>query len=154
MNTPTTLESFKIIGITVRTTNKNGKAMEDIGNLWNRFYTSNIQTLIPNKEDSAIYSIYTDYESDYTGKYTCILGCKVSSLNDIPEGLEGKEINGGKYIKYTAKGKMPEAVGQTWGEIWNQDTQLNRLYTADFEVYDEKSALPQDQAEVGIYIAI
>ena len=29
---------MKIIGISVRTTNQNGQAMQDIGNLWERFF--------------------------------------------------------------------------------------------------------------------
>jgi len=30
---------MKIIGISVRTTNQNGQAMQDIGNLWQRFFS-------------------------------------------------------------------------------------------------------------------
>jgi len=33
----TELESFKVIGISVRTTNENGQAAKDIPFLWNKF---------------------------------------------------------------------------------------------------------------------
>ena len=64
----------------------------------------------------------------------------------------GKEFEGGKYQKFTAKGDLTKgAVVQEWSKIWNSD--LERTYTADFEVYGEKSQNPEN-AEVEIYVAI
>ncbi|PCH69072.1 MAG: AraC family transcriptional regulator [Bacteroidetes bacterium] len=145
------LNSFKVIGISVITTNENSQAMTDMGQLWNNFYSQNIISKIPDKISNDVYSIYTDYESDHTGAYTAIIGCKVNSLDTIPEGLIGKAFNGGKYIKLIAKGKMPDAVINIWKEVWNKN--FIRKYTADFEVYGEKSRDPES-AEVEIYIAI
>ena len=51
---------MKIVGISVRTTNQNGQAMQDIGNLWQRFFSEQLLTKIPNKVSDAIYNIYTD----------------------------------------------------------------------------------------------
>ncbi len=51
-----------------------------------------------------------NYESDYKGKYTAIIGLKVSSLKQIPDRLIGREFSGGKYQKFVAKGHMPNAV--------------------------------------------
>lgn len=147
------VDSFKIIGIAVKTTNKNGQAMTDMGQLWNRFYSDDLISKIPNKTGKDIYSIYTDYESDYKGAYTAIIGCKVTTLDSIPTGLIGREFSGGQYLKYTAKGKMPDAVINQWKAIWNRDNELSRKYTADFEVYGQKSQNPEN-AEVDIYIAV
>lgn len=47
---------------------------------------------------------------------------------------------------------MPNAVMETWKEIWTKDNELNRKYTADFEVYGEKSQNGEN-SEVDIYIA-
>lgn len=146
------LEEIKIIGISVETTNENGKAAEDLGNLWERFYSDYIPKKVPNKVSNDVYSIYTDYQSDYTGNYTSIIGLKVSNLDSIPEGLIGRTFNGGKYQKFVAQGKMPQAVVDTWKEIWSKDGELNRKYTADFEVYGPKSQ-DGENAEVDIYIA-
>ena len=145
------IESFKIIGISVRTTNEGGKSSHDLGKLWERFYKENVASKIPGKMSEEIYSVYTDYESDYKGSYTTIIGCKVNSLN-IPEGMTGKEIEEGNYKVYTAKGKMPETVVNQWMEIWKDDD-LKRAYTSDFEVYGEKSQ-NSENAEVDIYIAV
>lgn len=149
---PVKINSFPIIGIAVRTTNENQQAAQDIGALWNRFMNEGILDKIPNKIDQTIYAIYTDYESDHTGAYTTILGCKVSSVNEIPEGMTAKEIAQGMYQKFIAKGDLTKnAVVDTWMNIWNAD--LKRLYTTDFEVYGEK-ALDPTNGEAGIFIAI
>ncbi|HMR82600.1 MAG TPA: GyrI-like domain-containing protein [Niabella sp.] len=144
---------LKIIGISVITTNENGKAAADLGQLWERLYTENIIAKIPDKVSNDVYSVYTDYESDYTGAYTAIIGLKVSSLDKIPDGLVGRAFEHQKFKKFTAKGVMPKAVAETWQEIWERDSELNRSYTYDFEVYGEKSQNGEN-SEVDIFIAI
>ena len=146
------LESFKIVGIAVRTTNQNAKSAKDIMELWQRFYSENISSLILNKIDEDIYSVYTDYKSDYTADYTTILGYRVSSIDNLPAGLEGRAFDGGNYLEIKAKGTRPLSVFNTWQEIWVKDKELNRKYTADFEVYGKKSHDP-DNSEVEIFIA-
>lgn len=86
------MNHLKIIGLSIETTNQEGKAAEDLRTLWERFYSENIPEKIPNKLGSAIYSIYTDYENTYTGKYTAILGLSVSSLDEIPKGLTEENL--------------------------------------------------------------
>lgn len=147
------IECFKIIGLLIKTTNKNGKAATDIGELWKQFYAQEIQQQIPNIESADIYSIYTDYESDYRGNYNVILGLKVNSLATIPDHLVGREFKGGQYKKFIAKEEMPNAIGEKWQGIWAMDKELNRNYTADFEVYGSKSQ-NDDTSEVEIFIAI
>lgn len=114
----TTIENFKIIGIEIETTNEAGKSAEDLGKLWGRFYTGNISAQIPNKTSEEVYSIYTDYESDYRGRYKTIIGQKVNSLDEIPEGLIGREFKAGNFKKFLVKGVMPKAVADKWQEIW------------------------------------
>ncbi len=147
------IENLKVVGIAVETTNENGKSQEDLGNLWKHFYTENISSQILNKESDDIYSIYTDYETDFTGKYTAIIGLRVKSLDQIPNGLIGREFEGGKSQKFVAKGEMPNAVISKWQEIWKSESVLDRKYSVDFEVYGEKSQKGEN-SEVDIYISI
>ncbi len=147
------IKAFKVIGISVETTNQEGQAVQDIGQLWQHFFQENIPAQIKNKESEDIYSIYTDYETDFTGKYTCIIGFRVSHLDEIPKGLIGRNFEGGPYQKLIAKGMMPNAVGEKWQEIWRNDAKLNRKYTADFELYTEKSQQGVE-SEVDIYLAV
>jgi len=143
---------FNVIGISVRTTNENGKAAEDIGALWGRFATENIASKIPNIIDETVYAVYTDYEGDYTKPYTAIVGFKVADLDSIPNGMEGKSVDGATYNKFIAKGDLTgPAIIEQWEKIWKMN--LNRKYTSDFETYGEKAADPTN-GEAEIYIAV
>ncbi len=146
------INSFYIIGIAVRTTNENGQAAQDIPVLWNRFMSDNLIAQIPNKIDGTVYCIYTDYEKDHTKPYTTIIGCKVSTLDEVPKGMIEKTIEGGSFQKRTARGNISEGlVYNEWVSIWN--SYLNRAYKADFEVYDERAANPAN-AEVDIFLSM
>lgn len=146
------LEEINVIGISVRTTNENGKSAQDIPALWGTFMSKGISEKIPNKLGDNLYCIYTDYEQDHTRPYTTILGCKVATLEDIPEGMVGKTIAMETYTKFVAKGNLAQgAVLDTWIKIWNSD--LHRTYTADFEVYGQNTQNPEN-AKVDIFIAV
>ena len=114
--------------------------------------TENIAEKIPNKTDSTVYCIYTYYEKDHTKPYTTILGCKVSSLESIPDGLISKTFDTATYSKHTAKGNILQGlIFNEWTKIWNAN--LDRAFTADFEVYGDKAQNPEN-AEVDIFVSI
>jgi predicted transcriptional regulator YdeE len=144
------LSEFYIIGISRRTNNQ--KASEDLQQLWEKFIGENIMNKIPDKISSDIYAIYTDYASDHTGDYTTILGCRVNSLEVIPDDMIGRTIPSDNYQLFTAKGMIPASVVKTWEIIWSEPN-INRSYSFDFEVYSEKTQHPESP-EVDIYIAV
>ncbi len=146
------MNDFKIIGISTETTNENGQAIKDVEETWDKFWGENISDIIPNKERDEIYAVYTDYENDFRGKYTLIIGFPVTTLDNVPDGLVGREISVGKNEKFVSKGKMPEAILKTWMEIW-QDTELKRAYRADVTVHGQKYH-EGDKAEVETYISV
>lgn len=146
-------KGFNFIGLSTKTSNQNGEASPAITALWSEFIASNLLEKIPQAIDSDIVCIYTDYESDYTGTYTCLLGMKVSSLDSVPEGLVGRHFEGGLFQTVVAQGELPESLVRKWKEIWDNDAKLNRAYTYDFEIYDER-ARNGDNSEVHIYLSI
>ena len=77
-------QEFSVIGIQVRTSNAEevtgGGA---IPKQWAGFFSEGIADKIPNKLDSTIYAVYTNYASDYNGEYDFIIGMKVSSVSEI-----------------------------------------------------------------------
>jgi predicted transcriptional regulator YdeE len=148
----TNLETFYIIGLSVRTSNENNQAATDIPALWERFTAEGISSKVTNKLSEEIYSLYTDYEKDHTKPYTTVLGYKVKDLNAIPEGLTGAIVPGKNFEVFTAFGKLSDGiVYKQWIDIWNMP--LNRAYSGDFEIYGAKAQNPE-QAEVDIYIAL
>jgi len=145
------VEPFMLIGISIRTTNENAQSSIDIAGLWQKFLGENILDKIPGKLDDTVYSLYTEYESDHTKPYTTIIGCKVSDLSAVPQGMIGKKFDGGDYIKTSARGNiMKNLVVDEWSRIFELD--IERAYSADFEVFGEKAKDPAN-AEVDFYIA-
>jgi len=140
-----------LIGITCRTSNDPGAAMKDIPALWERFYSENIISQIPNKASEEVIALYVDYKGDHTKPYSVVIGSPVTVFDEVPEGLVAKQIPGGTYAAYRAIGEHPQALIKTWGQIWRTD--LPRTYRGDYEVYGEKftSGSPQ---EVEVFIAI
>ena len=145
------INEFKVIGISVRTTNKNGQSQNDIGNLWDKFMGQNLIEQIANKNSNDIYCIYTNYDSDFNGLYTTILGCKVNSFDNIPQGFGSWTIPKTKYQVYQSAGKLPDSIVKTWTSIWQTD--ISRKYVADFDLYGQKSKNPEN-AEVDTYVSI
>lgn len=141
-------ESF-LIGLELRTNNEECSLAMPAHK--DRFFKENISSKIPNKINGDILALYTDYEGDYTKPYSWILGCEVSTLEQIPEGLVGKEISPSKYAVYTTKGEFPQGLITVWQDIWKSN--LPRSYTSDFEVY-RSDFDPQQNPEVKVYIAI
>lgn len=137
------------IGLLLRTDNQ--KCLLEMPLHKDRFFNENIIAKIPNKINGNILAVYTDYEGDFRGSYSWILGAEVSSLDEIPAGLVGKVIPESNYAIFTTKGEFPEGLIATWGAIWQSD--LPRSYTADFELYSSDFD-PSTNPEVKVYIAI
>jgi predicted transcriptional regulator YdeE len=137
------------IGLELRTNNQECSLMMPAHK--ERFFKENILSKIPNKVSGDILAVYTDYEGDHTKPYSWILGCEVSSLAKVPEGLYGKIIPASKYAVFTTKGAFPQGLIAVWQEVWKLN--LPRSYTTDFEVY-RKDFDPVRNPEVKVCIAI
>lgn len=139
-----------VIGIPIRTSNENGRFQREVPPLWDKFYRENLAQKIPNKVNQNLLAVYTDYEGDYTKPFTYMIGCEVSNLSTIPEGMRGIELEPSSYAVFTAKGAFPQSMMQAWQSIWTSI--VKRSYTTDFEVY-KPDFNPQDNPEIRIFIA-
>ncbi|MGB0176652.1 MAG: effector binding domain-containing protein, partial [Owenweeksia sp.] len=148
-----TKQAFKIVGMGIRTTNENGQAMKDLGELWGNFQPAEVAAKIPNRVSDTFYGVYTNYESDHNRPYDALIGFEVSDFNNVPEGMVAKQMEGGTFALITAKGDMRkgEPIAKAWNDINQKD--LARAFTNDFEVYDQRAANPAD-AEVDILVAL
>jgi predicted transcriptional regulator YdeE len=149
---------FTVIGISIRTSNaKEMSGSGVIAQQWDRFMKEGLLSGIPNKVDPNILAVYTDYESDANGAYTFMIGARVSSADDVPVGMVVKKVPAGRYAVFISeKGFVGKVVPQTWSRIWaisKCSPGGNRAYQADFEIYDQRAADPQN-AVVDIYVGI
>lgn len=145
------LEEKVITGIRIKTTNQDGKAMQDIGTTWQKLFANGIYEKIPNKVNGKTIGLYTEYEGDYTKPYTFIAGAEVSKEVQIGEEIKSIIIPKGKYAKFVITGDVQNSVGQAWQEIWNMN--LKRKYICDFEEYQNNLEDMQKQ-EIHIYIGL
>ncbi len=142
------LQEKMVEGIGIRTTNENGKSMQDIGLLWQKFFAEGEYDEIAHKINQKTIGLYTDYEGDYTKPYYFMVGCEVEKKSQ--SGVT-KIIPKGKYAKFVIRGDVQKSVGEAWGKIWQMD--LKRKYGCDFEEYQNNSEDIQNQ-EIHIYIGL
>ncbi len=142
------LENRTIIGLKVRTKNEDemNPNTQKIGSLWQNFFTNIMPSL--GETPPPLYGVYSNYESDANGEFDVLVGAKSVELLDAREKVILEE---GTYLCFKAKGELPQAVIETWGEIWayfsDENSKEKRAYRTDFELY-----LSKDEAE--IYIGV
>ena len=151
-------EGFTVVGIAARTSNAKEMTAEGvIGKQWGQLMQAGLLAKIPNKADQNIVAVYTDYASDKDGDYTYLLGARVSSDSDVPAGMVAKQIPAGRYAVFTTdKGPGPKVLPEAWMRINalpKTATGGDRLYRADFEVYDQRATDPQN-LQADVYVGI
>lgn len=158
----TNREEIKLIGITARTNNTHmfeaDIATNAIAATVHRYMHQNLAEQIPNRKNpGAIFCVYTNYESDFTGEYTYFIGEEVTSFAGVNEDFTTITIPAQKYCKFTNQpGPMPNVCIDMWKAIWRMspaDLGGSRAYIADFEIYDERSS-DHNNATFDIYIGI
>jgi len=150
--TTVTLPARIAVGIERRTCNADGRSLRDIPACWQEFLATKAAARITHRIiPPVMYAVYSDYESDWTGEYSYLLGCGVTSAANPPKGLTVRHIPEQKYALFKARGPMPDAVVGIWGGIWGSD--LPRTYCCDFEVYDSRFTDKNNPA-VDIYVGI
>lgn len=145
------LEEKLVEGLMIKTSNLEGKAMQDIGLLWQKFFQDGAYHKMDNKVNAKTIGLYTDYEGDFTMPYYFLTCAEVSQSSRLLENRVIKTIPKGKYAKFVIRGDMQKAVGEAWSKIWKMD--LKRKYSCDFEEYQNDSQDMQKQ-EIHIYIAL
>ena len=136
----TTIESFSISGLNIRTNNAlEASSAGKIPALWGQFYSSQTMPAV------LVYGVYSDYESDASGEFTVTAGTKCAELakSDI-------SIKPGSYLVFPASGPMPAAIIDAWKAVWehfSHPQSYERSYETDFEEYSG-----QDSARIFIGI--
>src|SRR5262249_45530212 len=155
---PAVIEGFTVVGIEART--DNAREMTGTGIIakqWGRFVGENLLAQIPNRIDSAILAVYSDYESDEDGEYSFMIGARVTSAAAVPAGMVARSVPGGRYAVFTSeRGAVEKVVVETWQKIWSAtkaELGGERAYSVDFEVDDERARDPKN-TQVDIYVGI
>lgn len=173
-------QPIRMEGMGVTTTNEREGGPEGrIPGLWQTFMQSGAMSRAASS--AYLYAVYCDYESDVNGAYTLRIGTETPILaeqdgkeagerpevgteaetgegNGLGTGAESgySVIPAGTYLVFKSrKGPVFEVVAEVWREIWTffADSELTRIYEADFERYTMEGFRPE-AAEVEVYIGI
>ena len=130
-----------VIGMSIRTTNAN-EMNPDTAKISNLYKNFDDNVAVDYKKGSRVYGLYYDYESDTSGEFSVFAGTDQLD-NQKNKELKTRVIPKGKYLVFEAKGKIPEAVITTWGEIWayfsSAEAEHTRTYKTDFEFYKNET---------------
>ncbi len=148
-----------VCGVADKTNNSSPEMGAKIGALWQKLYGTMAQTMKGRVNGKAV-GLYCDYGKSLEDDYTVLVGCEVESENAAKtntaaeggstSGSAYRHIPAGRYAKFTLRGDVVKAVGETWREIWN--TPLERTFTGDFEEYQEDC--DGKTGTIFIYIAV
>lgn len=145
------LDGFNVMGLSIRTSNEDGKAVDHINALWQMFSEQNVMNDIPERIDDTVYALYSDYEGEHTKPYKFTIGCAVYEGANIPEGMDLIKVPEQSYAVSKAIGDPPASIVKSWTDIWESD--LKRAYKFDFEIYGQDFFNPQKRC-VPIYVSI
>lgn len=141
------LEVKIVQGLQVRTKNTDemNSDSQKIAPLWGRFFHEVLPTL---DEGATVYGVYHNYASDAMGEFDVLVGADALA---VTEEMKSVELQAGKYLMFPVKGELPQAIIDTWMQIWAyfEDPSIDekRAYETDFELY-------KSEDEVEIYIGV
>jgi predicted transcriptional regulator YdeE len=147
--TPISLEAdLVIVGLPLRTSP--ARATEDIPKHWQEFMGADIASQVSKKKDDGhVYAVYCDYEADWRGAYTMVLGVAVEPSSPVPPGLRRVRVPAGDYASFRANGSPTDVIWRTWmyiNEEWSE--RGRRRYIADVERYKPGTAPDAVEADV------
>lgn len=144
--------AFTVCGLSAVIDNGEGRAAEQINDLWQVFFEKQVARLIEGKKSDVIYAVYSDYEGDHTQPYRLTVGYAVEGgAPETGEGLFTVSVEAGTYATLSARGPQPKSLVDTWVSVWESD--LERTFHSDFEVYGPRF-FEEGVHEVLLYIGI
>ncbi|MCX7803483.1 MAG: GyrI-like domain-containing protein [Meiothermus ruber] len=148
-----TLESgFFVAGYEVRTSLalEHDPQTARIPPLWQKIESGALELLIPKRlAKGKPFVVYFHYESEQ-GPFSVLLGYQVRGQDDVPSGLSGLNVPGGRYLMFSVPSARPESVKEAWQQIrayFQQPGAPKRAFTFDYEVYENTQ-------RVSVFVAI
>jgi len=122
-----------VIGLAVATSPE--RAAHDIPAHWQRFFGEQVSGRVPLRhDDSHVYCVYCDYQSDHRAAYTMVLGHEADASALVPQGMRRVRIPAGRYAQLAFDGRPEQVINAGWSfinEHW--DGRAQRRYIADYE---------------------
>ena len=149
-----TLESFKIVGMKCRTTQKENK----IPALWDKFIP--LAETIKNQDTEfgclgvCLFVPNANWTEETEFEY--IAGRKVSQVEDVHPEMEEYTMKKQKYAVFEHHGAL-DTLGETYSNIhskWLPESKLEMDQADEIELYNDKFKFGQDDSILYIYIPV
>ena len=146
-----TQPATKLVGIAKQYNNSE----LDLVQLWSAFkpYRNNIANQVGNNA-FGIYEGYEENDDEVNFSYVCTVA--VSKFDEIPEGMETREIPEQMYAKFTHKGpvaNIDQTLKHIWGS-WLPKSNYQYIEKPDFELYQSGFNNSDPKNELYLHIPI
>ncbi|MFT3704825.1 MAG: effector binding domain-containing protein [Agriterribacter sp.] len=115
--------SFTIAGLALQnpTSNVAGQSSLDCLELFKTFQSGGYGNNIVGKIGDELYGVYYKYHGDSSQPFLYMVGVHVDETAVVHPPLSRVQIPAGIYLKWTAKGTLPECVTDIWKAIWKEN---------------------------------
>lgn len=94
---------MNVAGKSIRTTNEDGRSMQDQSQFWQTFFKDNfLKDLTSATKAGIVLGVYTEYEKDETKPFTFSIGAEVAATSHIPSELHHITLPASKYAVFTS----------------------------------------------------
>lgn len=130
-----------------------------IPKLWDVFFARLAE--IPHRADDKafyglIYSLQPPHVKEHPEEMRYLAGARVTSGDQLPQGLELKTVPAGRYAKFIHKGKL-DTFAHTMRYIlgsWLPKSGMELRDAPDLEVYGDKFVMGSDESELAVLIPV
>jgi AraC family transcriptional regulator len=145
-------DAFMVVGLNRDFDMSQPPADGGIGALWDEFQQGSDQ--ISDRVGMNAYGLGFAWPASRPGLYNYTAAAEVGSLDHIPRGWRGREIDAHEYAVFVHPGTLQdlkETVDFIWQE-WMPHCGFRRAHSPDFELYDE--AFQRDEGHIEIWVPI
>jgi AraC family transcriptional regulator len=142
-----TLPAFNVAGMKYSGNNENN----EIKQLWLDF-TVRIPEVKHIADDSPAYGVCMDMDAE--GVFEYVAGVRVTSTEDIPNGMVACEVPDQTYAVFPC---TLQTIGEAYNyalKTWLPQSEYQRAEGPDFELYDESFKPSVEGSEFSIYVPI
>lgn len=150
-----TYNQFVVTGFSINTSLEENRVARDIPGFMDHFFRNSLFEKIPGViHPERFYGIYSNLDVHNNFKFT--IAYETGNLVNISDDMDMHVIPPRNYAVFEAAGSLPEKLENTWHYIygnWLPNSNYEREFGIDFEVYDEQALMGED-ARVEIYIPL
>ena len=105
------ITQFSVVGVSQMITAGPDGASEQINDLWQHFFESQIGHVLEQRKDDIVYAVYSDYQGDFSKPYRLTIGFKMEDGGTAqklsPGLLHHTQIKTADYAMMAAAGEQP-----------------------------------------------